>query len=126
MPNLRRWKYFKCQQCGKCCEEIGLPYDPERISEMAKFINMSLDQMWEKYYGKIIQEGDKKLWESEDHKRTPCLFFKSTEGEKSCLIYPVRPKGCKLYPIDTDFGRGNVDCPAAKIVDEKIEQEDNS
>jgi len=77
----------------------------------------------EKYYGTV--SNDHKSWIPEDHKRKPCPFLKADADRKACAIYPVRPKGCRLYPFG-DFGRGEVDCPAAKIVYERLEDEASS
>jgi len=122
----RRWELFECQRCGKCCVEIGLPYDHLRIHEIATFLALSLDEVIEQYYGKIIEKDNSKYWESEDHKRTPCPFLE-TEGDVTiCSIYPVRPDGCRLYPFDTDFGRDGVDCSAADIVYTKLREEQSN
>ncbi|MBN1516310.1 YkgJ family cysteine cluster protein [Candidatus Sumerlaeota bacterium] len=119
----RRWEHFECQQCGKCCIEIGLPYDPKSIFEIAKFLGLGVNQVIEQYYGHITEDG--KDWESEDHKRTPCPFLNVDDDRKSCTIYSVRPEGCKLYPFNTDGGRQNVDCPGARIVYAKLKEEEN-
>lgn len=79
------WKHFECQQCGKCCREIGLPYDPNSILEMADFLNYSIEQVIEKYYGKVSRDGFH--WESEDSKRTPCPFLKHANAKYFCEIY---------------------------------------
>ena len=113
------WKYFKCERCGKCCEETGLPWDPYRSRKIAKFLGVSVSQLIERYYGKITSDG--KHWESEEDRRTPCPFLKSEGIQKSCIIYPVRQEPCELYPFETDFGTGGVNCPAAKNVFEKLE-----
>lgn len=120
MQQDRRWELFECQRCGRCCIEIGLPYDPRRIHEIALFLDLTADHVIEKYYGQITE--DRKSWVSEDHKRTPCPFLKADADRKACAIYPVRPEGCRLYPFETDFGRQNVDCPGAKIVYAKLEE----
>lgn len=117
----KRWDLFECQRCGKCCVEIGLPYDPESIFEIAEFLNLEVAQVIEKYYGRITENG--KAWESDDHKRTPCPFISGDSDRKSCAIYSVRPLGCRLYPFDTDFGRQGVDCPGARIVYAKLKEE---
>lgn len=122
--NDRRWDLFSCQRCGKCCAELGLPYDPKSVFEIAEFLNLKVDQVIEKYYGKIIEGANE--WESEDYKRKPCPFLITNGDTKSCLIYTVRPSGCRLYPFDTDFGRSGVDCPGAKIVYEKLNEEEDS
>lgn len=112
MEQDRRWKLFQCQQCGRCCFEIGLPYDPESISAIAQFLNLTKEQVIEKYYGRIVNNG----WLSEDRKRTPCPFLTADGHKKKCAIYQVRPKGCRLYPFKTDFGTQDVDCPGARTV----------
>ncbi len=149
----RRWELFECQRCGRCCIEIGLPWDPERISEIARFLNLTTDQVIEKYYGRIVEDEDGQIWEeedgwlseifgeeygqqkkdgrryieSEDDKRTPCPFLRSeADGKKACIIYEVRPGGCGSYPLDTDGGRGDVHCPGARNFWERLEQRDES
>jgi Fe-S-cluster containining protein len=118
----RRWNLFECQRCGKCCVEIGLPYDPKSIVEIAKFFNLKVGRVIEKYYGRITEDG--KDWEPEGYKRTPCPFLGVDGDRKSCEIYKVRPGGCRLYPFDTDFGRQGVDCPGARIVYMKLEEKE--
>ena len=115
------WDRFKCQRCGKCCVEIGLPWDPHRINQIAKFLNLSRLQLIERYYGKKVANG--RHWKSEDHKRSPCPFLKAKDGIKHCAIYSVRPEGCRLYPLETDWGRGGIECPAARIVYDKLDVE---
>ena len=123
MQHDRRRELFECQRCGKCCVEIGLPYDPESgFEEIAKFLDLEVHQVIEKYYGQISEDG--KRWKSEDHKRTPCPFLRADADRKSCAIFSVRPMGCREYPFGTDCGRQGVDCPAARIVYAKLEKED--
>jgi Fe-S-cluster containining protein len=116
----RRWDLFTCQRCGKCCVE--LPYDPDSIFEIAKFLGINVEQAIAKYYGRIVEDG--KAWESEDYKRTPCPFLTAIGDMKSCAIYSVRPLGCRLYPFDTDFGRAGIDCDAAEKVYATLRKED--
>lgn len=117
------WKYFNCQHCGQCCELIGLPYDGFNIHKMAEYLNISVHEVIEKYYGAITDDG--KHWESQDHKRTPCPFLVKKNNKKLCSIYKVRPGGCIYYPLETDFGPGTVDCPAYKIAHEKLREEES-
>ena len=112
-----RWNYFKCQRCGKCCEKLGLPYDPESVLKIADFLGITIEKLIEDYYGELID--DPKGWISQDKKRTPCPFLQSTDMNKACKIYEVRPEGCRLYPFNTDFGRCGVECPGAEIANDK-------
>lgn len=121
IPQNGLWKYFTCQRCGKCCCQIGLPYDSQSWFNIADFLNISVKQVIEKYYGTLSLDGSE--WVSDDSKRIPCPFLKTIDGHLSCEIYSIRPDGCKLYPIDTDFGRNGIDCPAWKIAFTKLKME---
>ena len=112
------WNYFHCQQCGACCTKIGLPYDAESCFQIAAFLKIPVEKIIETYYGNMTPDG--LYWESVDSKRTPCPFLKNTNGKFFCDIYCVRPEGCRLYPIDTDGGRGGIDCPAWAIAYSKL------
>ena len=83
---------------------------------MAESLEMDSEDFVTRYYEDIICRKDGKiLIRPDETRRKPCPFL----GEdKSCKIYLVRPNGCKAYPIETDFGRCGVNCPAMKIVDE--------
>lgn len=118
------WKYFKCQQCGSCCSQIGLPYDPFSFQKLAAYLELPGEQVINKFYGEMTSDGKK--WTPDSKKRTPCPFLQASESKYVCTIYTVRPEGCKLYPIDTDGGRDGVDCPGWKIAIERLrkEQED--
>ena len=118
----RRWDLFECQRCGKCCVEIGLPYDTKSIFEISEFLNLEVSQVIEKYYGRIMEIV--KPWEPEIQKRRPCPFLRVDGERKSCPIYSVRPLGCRAYPFATDLGRQGVDCPGAEIVYAKLEEEE--
>lgn len=113
------WKYFECQRCGQCCKASGLPWDPLRTQEIADFLKVSKNDLIERYYGEFSPDGKSFVFKEE--KRKPCPFLQSEKEKKSCTIYPVRPLGCRLYPFETDGGRGGVDCPAAKVVYDKLE-----
>lgn len=105
------WDFFECQRCGKCCELLGLPWDPFKVHEIAEHLHISLDDLIVKYYGDIIEENGENFIEFRDDLRKPCRFL----GEdKSCLIHLVKPGPCEDYPIDTDFGDSGINCPAYK------------
>jgi len=111
-----RWSLLKCQRCGECCEKSGLPWDPNSIQKMSQFLKTDLEDFVTRYYEDIIYRKNDKIFIRPDQtRRKPCPFL----GEdKNCQIYPVRPNGCKAYPIDTNLGRCGVDCPGIKIIDE--------
>lgn len=115
------WEYFECKRCRACCSKIGLPYDGESIFQIADFLKMPVEEVIEIYYGHMSNDGT--YWESDDSKRTPCPFLKIRDGQYFCEIYSVRPQGCRLYPIDTNGGRQEVDCPAWEIAFLKLKKE---
>jgi len=94
--------------------EIGLPFDNFRLSAIAKFLQLEVQEVIERYYGHVTDEGE--LFIGEDAKRTPCPFLDKDGGELKCAIYKVRPEGCRAYPLDTDCGTQDVDCPAEREV----------
>ncbi len=108
----RRWKLFECKRCGYCCTGIGVPYDPKSIHEIADYLNITLKETIEKYYGKITDDG--KHIELQEHKRKPCPFLSiDSEKKASCKIYQVRPYACRDFPFDT---MGTLDCPEARKI----------
>jgi Fe-S-cluster containining protein len=118
MQEDKRWELFKCLQCGKCCTETGLPYDSNKIVDIARFLNLTTDKVIENFYGRFSK--DRKSWNSEDSKRIPCSFIITEGNKKTCKIYQVRPNACRQFPFETYFGRQAADCPAAKIVMMKL------
>lgn len=103
---------FTCERCGKCCRQLGLPYDPFALLEIAKYLGISLDELVERYYGMRSADGHHLIMD--EKKRRPCPFLAEENGIAHCTIYPVHPSGCRGYPFDTDFGRNGVDCPGAE------------
>ncbi len=115
------WKYFECQQCGSCCSQMGLPYDQHSIHNIASFLQLSGEQVINRFYGELTS--DAKNWTPNDDKRVPCPFLEATDSRYNCTIYTVRPKGCELYPIDTDFGRNGVNCPGWDVAFKRLKKE---
>jgi Fe-S-cluster containining protein len=97
-----------------------LPYDPGCIQEIASYLNLTVKQVIEKYYGKLAE--DSMSLEFEEHKRKPCPFLETDKtGITSCRIYPVRPLGCRLYPFGS---MGGFDCPQARAIYKKLRKEE--
>jgi Fe-S-cluster containining protein len=97
---------------------LGLPWNGNNIEKMAEFLEMSPEDLVTRYYGDITMEDGEEFINLDFGLTTPCPFLRK---DKTCQIYPVRPNECKAYPIETDFGRCGVDCPAMKVIEEKEE-----
>ena len=121
MQNNTQLQFFECQRCGKCCTEIGLPYDSRQIEEIAQFLGLTVDKVIERYYGRFSD--DHRCWISENHKRTPCPFIMTISSGKACAIYPVRPNACRRFPFETDFDSAKIICPALKTALKKHQEE---
>lgn len=61
------------------------------MENMAKFLNMSLEDFVRHYVRKIGERYSLK----ELRPRFDCVFLE----EKRCRIYPVRPKQCRTFPF---------------------------
>ena len=83
---------FSCTQCGKCC--TGMPgaawMTLDEIEALAQFLNISLNEVVQKYLRKI--DGRWALKEKGDN--YDCIFLQ----DKKCTVYPVRPKQCRTFP----------------------------
>jgi len=103
---------FVCQQCGKCCGNLSkVVFDPverklymENIEEISKYINLDA----------LIEELSKKVKAKHPVKLT-CPFFK----DNKCLIHPIRPRSCRIFPLGKDLDQG-IGCPGLKRLNELI------
>lgn len=121
MKEDERWQYFKCRRCGLCCKEIGLPYDSDTVIKLSDRMKVSISEIINRYYGKVIKEGVS--FDLQDEKGIPCPFLKKNGEKHLCEIYDIRPSGCKMYPLQTDAGCQDVECPAYIIANIKYEKE---
>jgi Fe-S-cluster containining protein len=85
-------KAFECKQCGSCCYgEGGIRVERAEIERIARFLALTPDAFireycWEKN-GRlyIVSKAD-----------GFCVFY---DPEKKCLIHPVKPRPCSLWPF---------------------------
>lgn len=85
-------KAFECRMCGTCCYgEGGIHLEEREIDLIARFLGKPcetfLRESCEHRNGKVyIRCGDDGY----------CLFF---DPQKLCLIHPVKPRPCRLWPF---------------------------
>lgn len=82
---------FTCRMCGNCCYgEGGIYLTKEEIDTISNFLKIDseefLSQYCEKKHGRIyIGTGPLNF----------CIFFYKGKG---CMIHPVKPERCSLWP----------------------------
>jgi len=102
---------FECQQCGRCCSGPDEGYVwvvEEEIREIAAYLGIS-DSPMRKYVRRV--SGRYSLREQPGSR--DCVFLdgggQADNGDRRCLIYPVRPAQCRTWP----FWPSNLTCPEA-------------
>jgi Fe-S-cluster containining protein len=100
--------HFECQQCGGCCSGPGEGYiwvtRPE-IEFIADYLKISPSQLRWEYLKRIGLRTT--IIEHRDTK--DCIFLEKIDGQKRCIIYPVRPSQCRIWP----FWPENIKSPDA-------------
>ena len=103
---------FVCQQCGKCCKELGrVVVDPTTCKIYLEDHEKAIDYFDIKEIKKLQKEGIK------HPVIVPCPFFENNK----CKIYPFRPESCRKFPLTPDEDLG-VGCPALKRLKEIIKK----
>ncbi len=85
-------KAFQCQMCGNCCYgEGGIFLEQKEMENIAGFLETSIDSFLSRFCEKKL--GRYQLKTGQDRF---CVFFTK---EKNCLVHPVKPKRCYLWPF---------------------------
>jgi Fe-S-cluster containining protein len=85
-------KAFKCRKCGECCYgEGGIFLEGDEGERIARFMGTGLAPFLSNYcenrHGRTyIKSGPDGF----------CVFY---DRKKSCLIHPVKPRRCALWPF---------------------------
>ena len=100
--------------CGKCCHDTRMPLtesDIKRIKRLGFAEEYFVDRR-----GRIP-----KLKNVDGH----CVFL--DPDTNSCMIYPDRPEGCRLYPLvyDEECDKVVVDdlCPKSRTIPQRLVKE---
>jgi len=110
----------ECSKCeGNCCigESGYIWINPREIEDLSKLLNISTDELKEKYLNKINYKfsiKEKKLAQN----NYACAFFDL--NLKQCSIYDARPSQCRTFPF-WDYFKENkkevyAECPAIKPI----------
>jgi len=85
-------KVFECKKCGECCYgEGGIHLQSEEIEKIADFLHVTVDSFMD-LYGE--QRNGRLCIRSASSGN--CIFF---DQHKQCLIHPVKPRPCSLWPF---------------------------
>jgi Fe-S-cluster containining protein len=100
--------HFECVQCGNCCSGPAEGYiwvtRPE-IDLIAAFLKMTPGHVRQQY----TQRLGFRTTIIEQPVTNDCVFLQEENGQKQCMIYPVRPSQCRNWP----FWPSNLTSPAA-------------
>lgn len=94
---------FECVQCGQCCSGPAEGYiwvSRGEIKLIADYLKISVEQLRQKYLRRvgfrttIIEHPGTK----------DCIFLNQglrglPESQRKCMIYPVRPSQCRMWPF---------------------------
>ncbi|MDI9619421.1 MAG: YkgJ family cysteine cluster protein [Candidatus Nezhaarchaeota archaeon] len=107
LPTLRLDCVVNGKLCGRCCYNTEMPLtlgDVNRIKRLGFSESHFIDKVG----------GLPRLRNVEGH----CVFL--NPHLNSCTIYPMRPEGCRLYPLlyDLECGKVTVDplCPQSHTI----------
>ena len=109
--------HFECAQCGNCCSGPGegcIWVTKKEIKLIADFLKITESQFRDEYIKRIG-------WRTtivEQPATKDCIFLRKTDGQKKCVIYPVRPNQCITWPFWTTnltnpkaWNKANQKCP---------------
>jgi len=86
---------FGCTRCGNCCVEDGFVYMTHaEARRMAKHLELSVGEFWNRYDLRWDEEADSVLVEAKDGRGCPLLT-----KERGCSVHPVKPGQCQQWPF---------------------------
>lgn len=90
---------FICQRCGACCRNFAPQIPADDWPKIVQYLNKPQEEIKRQHKECYMRK----------FTETPadCIFL---DGKHHCMIYPLRPEGCRLYPF-TDFGACDRNCP---------------
>lgn len=94
---------FVCNNCGRCCSQIGFPIGEALLRKIGDYLNLKPEEIEQNY----LRTGDE---EQGGCVLAPCPFLRYN----MCSIYPVRPEGCKFFPLALDFKDYGIGCEGLK------------
>jgi len=78
---------YRCGACSRCCRNYLIRVNPYELLRLARHLGMSCADFTRDYVG-----ADTALRHKPDD---TCIFL----GPQGCMVHPVRPLACRLYPL---------------------------
>jgi len=103
---------FVCQQCGKCCREIGVNPAPMDIARISRHLRLDWTEFVRRYVGDIVTCDNGSPGYVLTKQSHPCPFLTRSS---TCRIHRVKPSPCRSFPLETDFGDHGIGCPGKKL-----------
>jgi len=98
----RKWYagglHFECQKCGNCCSGPAEGYiwvTGTEIERIADYLQMPVEEVRSKYLRRVRL----RISIIEHESTKDCVFLRTSDGHKTCMIYPVRPAQCRSWPF---------------------------
>lgn len=90
--------HFECMQCGRCCAGPAEGYiwvsRPE-IKLVANYLKETVGQVRKKFLRRVGLG----ITIIEHQTTKDCIFLQESSGQRICMIYPVRPSQCRMWPF---------------------------
>ena len=93
--------HFECQQCGNCCSGPATGFiwvTSAEIKLIADFLKITTDELRRKFLKRV----GLRTTIIEQPVTKDCIFLQKIDGQKRCMIYPVRPNQCRTWPFWTE------------------------
>ena len=93
--------HFQCCNCGQCCsgpDEGYIWVNKQEVEAIADYLKITTEQLRRKYLKRVRL----RTTIIEQPVSMDCIFLRKVGGQKTCVIYPVRPKQCRTWPFWSD------------------------
>ncbi len=98
---------YRCQRCGNCCRWQGyVRLTAADVDQIADFLALSVDEFIERH---TFLTSDRRGLSLTENEQGYCVFL-SRSGD--CMIQPVKPEQCTLFPNFWNFPGFRDQCAA--------------
>ena len=90
--------HFECLRCGRCCSGPAQGYIWVSRMEsqiIADFLKITAGQLRRNYLRRV----GLRTTIIEQPSTKDCIFLRQDNSRKICVIYPVRPSQCRMWPF---------------------------